>query len=183
MVLDVSAHHGPWTVDDLPDDDRRYEIVDGVLLVTPPAAPRHDLVVKRLSRILDDAIGENLVRSEAGLTFRPIDYRVPDVVVLRPGFDAWNAPATTAADVQLAVEVVSPGSVRTDLVAKLHQYAAEGIGAYWIVQTEPTLTLTAYALPSGSDAYTRIGHWTEPDTVELGEPFDVRFALTDLRDP
>jgi Uma2 family endonuclease len=32
---------GPWTVDDLPDDGYRYEIVDGSLLVPPSPAMPH----------------------------------------------------------------------------------------------------------------------------------------------
>lgn len=39
---------GPWTReqrDALPDDGRRYELLDGVLIVSPAPAPRHQFTL------------------------------------------------------------------------------------------------------------------------------------------
>ena len=55
----------PWTVDDLfamPDDGYRYEIFDGSLLVSPPAAMPHASSVTRLSRILHAAVAGRPLR-------------------------------------------------------------------------------------------------------------------------
>ena len=41
-----------WTVDmldALPDDDQRYELIDGELFVTPAPAERHQFVVLKLA--------------------------------------------------------------------------------------------------------------------------------------
>jgi Uma2 family endonuclease len=43
----IEEHRGPWRFDEvaaLPDDGRRYEVVDGVLVVTPPPTQRHQLI-------------------------------------------------------------------------------------------------------------------------------------------
>lgn len=48
-------HPGRWRFDDLadlPDDDRRYEVVDGRLVVTPPPGQRHQAVGALLLRQL-----------------------------------------------------------------------------------------------------------------------------------
>ena len=42
----LAEHRGPWRFDelaDLPDDDHRYEVVDGRLVVTPPGH-RHQAI-------------------------------------------------------------------------------------------------------------------------------------------
>lgn len=46
-----------------------------------------------------------------------------------------------------AIEVVSPGSRRTDTVTKRSEYAEAGIEHYWIVELGPPVTLTALHLP------------------------------------
>jgi len=50
---------------------------------------------------------------------------------------AANSPLLSPAEVLLAVEVVSPGSVTTDRITKPAQYAAAGIANFWRVETEP----------------------------------------------
>ncbi|HEY5879627.1 MAG TPA: hypothetical protein VIU11_12005, partial [Nakamurella sp.] len=50
--------HGEWTVDDLlhsPDDGQRYEILDGVLLVTPAPVPAHQTTLLELTLLLHAA--------------------------------------------------------------------------------------------------------------------------------
>src|SRR5438067_7403359 len=84
---------GSWTVamlDALPDDGQRYEIIDGVLYVTPAPRVRHQSVVTRLAAILPyiDRIGGNAV------LVAPTDVRKdeqtlvqPDVLVVRLAAD------------------------------------------------------------------------------------------------
>ena len=73
----------------------------------------------------------------------------------------------------LVVEVVSPGSVRTDRVAKRREYAAAGIPNYLIVDVRgesPTLTLydallTDPAAPTSADP-SGAAHTTSPSGAE-----------------
>ncbi|KQU57271.1 hypothetical protein ASG84_16900 [Rhodococcus sp. Leaf278] len=55
--------------------------------------------------------------------------------------------ALYAKDVVLVVEVISPGSRRTDVVTKRSEYADAGIEHYWIVDPEAA-TLTTLDLSS-----------------------------------
>jgi Uma2 family endonuclease len=76
----------------------------------------------------------------------PTTVRVPDLAVV-PRAEAKDNPARyRAEDVLLAVEVISPGSRRTDRVTKLNEYAEAGIENYWIVDLERPVTLTAFEL-------------------------------------
>lgn len=49
----------------------------------------------------------------------------------------------------IAVEVQSPGTVRTDRVTKMAEYADAGIAGYWLVDLDPPLVLSAYGLVDG----------------------------------
>src|SRR5699024_2214339 len=67
--------------------------------------------------------------------------RAPDVVVTTNAIVRANPSGLVAADVPLAVEVMSGGSRRTDRVTKLREYAEAGIADYWIVDLEDRVSL------------------------------------------
>ena len=66
-----------YTVDDLehlPRDGNRYEVLDGVLLVTPAPAPAHQIIVGRLSTLLSIAVaipGHAFVFMDGAVSFPP----------------------------------------------------------------------------------------------------------------
>lgn len=147
-------HVGPWTFDDLeqlPDDDWRYEVVDGALLMTPPATDFHQAVARRLFRQLDrQALADWEAVYEVAFRVRT-DGRVPDLAVVRAGVPVRPREAAyTPADFGLLVEVVSPTSSGMDRVLKPAEYAAAGVPFYWRVETEPCVELIAYELVDGA---------------------------------
>jgi Uma2 family endonuclease len=83
-----------------------------------------------------------------------------------------------ASEVMLVVEVVSPGSTRTDYVAKRDEYADAGIQHYWIVDiTEPVSLLACHL--AGEFGYADDGSVTGRFTA--AEPFPVEIDLDALR--
>jgi Uma2 family endonuclease len=171
----------PWTIDDLPDDGYRYEIVDGSLLVPPPPAMPHIRVTTRLRKILDaHAPGSVCAVENAGidLTGDRQNYRIPDITVLPAATvesdKAWLAPS----DVVLAVEVVSPGSGGDDHVMKRYQYGKAGIPHYWIVdQKRRTLTVLRHDGAEGYDEVTVVG---PGETWQTEEPFPLKVDPADF---
>ena len=149
---------GGWrfdALDALPDDGRRYEVVDGLLVVSPPSSYWHQAVSAALLRQLSvQATPDWHVLLELGLPLGT-DGRVPDLSVvstrapLRPG-----APLPGPELVGLVVEVVSPSSRKTDRFAKPGEYAEAGIPLFWRVETEPELLLVAYRL--SGEAYEQV---------------------------
>jgi len=163
-----------WTVDDLPDDELRYELVDGGLLVTPPPLPRHQEVAGALVQLLQPVLpGTWRAVMSQGLSLDRRNYRVPDVLVYDRA--ASSRGRITPPDVHLAVEVMSPGSVSTDRVAKPAQYAAAGIPHFWRLELDPLLLVVHHLV---GDAYEVVGRLS--DEVHLDEPVSVAFRLTDL---
>ena len=180
-MTSLSSLHGQvpfdgWTVDDLPDSELRCELVDGSLLVTPPATPRHQEVAGALVRLLEPALpAQWRAVATQGLYFDTRNYRVPDLLVYDRG--ATRRGRITPGDVHLAVEIMSPGSVSTDRVAKPAQYAAAGIPHFWRLELDPLL-LVVHRL--AGEAYDVVGEFD--DEVALQEPLTVRFRVPALLD-
>lgn len=170
-----------WTVDDLPDVEFRYELVDGALLVTPPETPRNGRIACRLLVRLAPALdgdwldGDWEVLLGNGVYFDRRNYREPDLYVCRR--EAVDAGRVNATDVMLAVEVMSPSSVANDRIAKPAQYAAAGIPHFWRIESDPRVLVT-HDLADG--VYRETGRFD--DVVTVTQPVMLRFRLVDLFD-
>ena len=69
---------------DMPDDEFRYELDDGVLIVSPAPSRLHQLAVARLTVILSAACPAGLVvLPGVGVNITRFQHRVPDVAVVR----------------------------------------------------------------------------------------------------
>jgi Uma2 family endonuclease len=138
-----------WTTAEvraLMDESRpwpRYELIGGELLVTPAPGVRHQLAVGELFRLIADyADREQLgvtLTSPADIELVPGSITQPDVFVVPravlPDEDVTPAwPQVTA--LLLAVEVISPSSVRSDRVEKRDYYLDAGVAEYWIVDLD-----------------------------------------------
>ncbi len=132
-----------WTanmVRALPDDGQRYETIGGELLVSPAPRELHQRVQLRLLL----AIGNYLEREPVGVLYPPpidLSWNDPDVTVQpdltvvdmeQAATGMWNRMTR----VLLAVEILSPGSVRADRVLKRRLYQAKGVAEYWIVDAD-----------------------------------------------
>ncbi|MER6989556.1 Uma2 family endonuclease [Saccharopolyspora hirsuta] len=131
----------------LPEDNsHRFELVEGALLVSPRPVSDHQWALKKLTRQLDDQVpGELVVLPEVEVVLFetwPSTIRIPDLVVVSVEAARKSPARYRAADVQLAVEIVSPGSARM----KFDEYAEAGIPNYWIVDLNKPVSIAAYEL-------------------------------------
>lgn len=172
----------PLTVADLdltPDDGRRYELDDGVLVVSPAPMPIHQLVLHRLQVILDAACppGFQLLPGP-GVEMNEIQYRIPDLVVVRSDSIAITDKNLSRRP-ELVVEIASPSTAHYDRNRKKAVYAEFGIPAYWIVTPDPVRpSLTAFGLVEG--AYAEVGHAAGEQRFVTTTPFPLEFVPADL---
>ncbi|WP_344202333.1 Uma2 family endonuclease [Aeromicrobium alkaliterrae] len=171
---------GPWTVaqrDELPDDGKRYEVIDGVLLVNAAPRPAHQGVLVSLAILLRTAAPEHLKVHVAPLDVVLADDTVvePDVLVARAAdFSDLNLPGPPL----LAVEVLSPSTRSVDLVLKKERYERAGIAGYWLVDPAE-LVLTVHELRDGQ--YVEVARVTADETWSTQVPFPVTITPRDLR--
>jgi Uma2 family endonuclease len=125
-----------------PEDGQRYELIRGQLIVSPAPAPRHQVLVGRLSYALAaylDPLGrrDTLIAAAADISWDDETLVQPDLLVVPPEevTNSW----TTFQTLLLAIEVLSPSSRRTDRVDKRRLYQEHDVGTYWIVDHEAQL--------------------------------------------
>jgi Uma2 family endonuclease len=125
---------------ELPDDGRRYEILDGELEVSPAPAPLHQRVSQNLSVALDAHVRP---RRLGRVYCAPVDVLLADTTIVQPdlvfisaGREAIVTKRAVEGPPELVVEILSPWSVRRDRVAKATLYARFGIGHYWLLDPE-----------------------------------------------
>jgi len=127
-----------YTVDDLehfPDDGNRYELLDGLLLVTPAPRAVHQLVASRIQAHLFIALaapGLAHVVGPGAISVPPGTQLQPDVLV----YPARFGPMVDWAKITehwLAVEVLSRSSRIYDREFKRDAYFALGVPQVWLV--------------------------------------------------
>jgi Uma2 family endonuclease len=124
----------------MPDDGKRYEIIDGELYVSKQPHYYHQRLCSELIFLLtmwSKKTGLGEVTGAPGLIFADDDDVAPDVVwssfprlktILQADGKLHAAP-------ELVIEVLSPGprNETRDREAKLKLYSRRGVGEYWIV--------------------------------------------------
>jgi Uma2 family endonuclease len=177
----------PFTVHDLdrlPDDGRRYELLDGVLVVSPRPTTVHQLAASRLVTELTIACPDDLcVLAEPAVRLSADTEFDPDVVVVRQQ-DVGGAKIT--APPLLVVEVRSPRTALIDLNRKKAAYEEFGVRSYWIMDPEPRRpSLTVFELRNGR--YTQLIKIESTDVLRAERPFPVEVIparlLAGLPDP
>jgi Uma2 family endonuclease len=124
----------------LPNDGKRYEIIEGKLFVTPATMSAHQRVVTRLTAALatfvdTQRLGEAFVSPfEVVLSF--YDVVEPDIVFISKGRASRLTPKNLQGAPDLVIEVLSESTSRTDRTTKLKLYARYGVDEYWIIDPE-----------------------------------------------
>jgi Uma2 family endonuclease len=132
-----------WTSADIelfPNDDTRYEIIDGELLVTRAPHWNHQTAIDNLCFALKSwsrLTKLGVIATTPGIVFSDSDNVIPDLVWVREGRlrDILDEQGHLTAAPDLVVEVLSAGSgqERRDRELKLKLYSAQGVREYWIV--------------------------------------------------
>lgn len=167
----------------LPEDNSaRYELQEGVLVVSAKPLPLHTKVSAELHLQLRSQLPPELdVLLEIDVHLQPLPdtVRIPDLVVVTSEIWERQSRLTPSSDVLVAVEVRSPGSVRTDTVVKFLEYADAGIPHFWIVDPAAPVTAAVYRLVDGEYKESLRAE----GAFELDEPCPLRIDLDALLPP
>lgn len=182
-LMEVTVPVGrPFTYADLeamPDDGRRYEIYDGLLVVSPSPSRRHQRASVRLTKLLDSVCPPGFE-----LLAAPFDVVLTQTLVLQPdllvGRDADFTERSLPVAPVLAVEILSESTRRYDQLLKRAAFEDHGVAAYWIVDPEAP-SLTVLELTDG--VYAEVAHVTGGEVYEAERPFAVRVCPAELVTP
>lgn len=122
-----------------PRDGNRYELVDGQIRVSP-AGKRHRRVATRLTVRLGAFVEEHrlgdLFDAQTGFRLPSGNVRVPDLAFVAAGRGDPDDPGFVVGAPDLAVEIVSPGDRRRDVLEKVGEYLDAGTRLVWIIDPQ-----------------------------------------------
>jgi Uma2 family endonuclease len=178
-----------WTAEDvraLPEDGKRYECVDGVLLVTPSPLYNHNDAIGAVYRLLHDFV----VRCRLGrIMFAPADVELGHGTMVQPDLfvaaSVTGAPSEGPGDIgqlRLVVEVLSPSTAETDRGLKRRLYQRAGVHEYWIVDLARRRVERWTPTSEGAEVLTSRLVWSPRGTPESIEVNLERFFAKVLRD-
>ncbi|MHC9541654.1 MAG: Uma2 family endonuclease [Vulcanimicrobiota bacterium] len=166
---------------ELPVDGRRYEIVEGELVMNPAPSLNH----QRVSRKLEFILIEHVEKNQLGEIFdAPFDVLFSDITVMQPDIvfisrehsSILTERGVTGAP-DLVIEILSPGTSRLDRFTKFQTYSRYGVSWYWIV--DPDLkSLDEYRLHD--DGYIRNTILTGHALFQPGIFPGLEIPLTDI---
>ncbi len=179
---------GEWTYEDylnLPDDGRRYEIIEGVLYVTNAPDYDHQFTVMEIAFQLKLFTTPNKLGVILTAPFevhlsektRPVQ---PDVLFIRA--DKQPAPGAKFFEgvPDLVVEVLSPSTTRTDQSIKFSAYEQAGVPEYWIANPK-TRSVEVFTLSGGE--YALVNQFIGDEVIESVVLAGLSISINTLFNP
>ncbi|MER6827988.1 Uma2 family endonuclease [Streptosporangium sp. NPDC000563] len=149
----------------------RAEVIDGNLIVSPSATPRHARVARSLSRALIPVEDENGWESFSGdvdiCVEGPRDTIVPDYCLVPVDAPLWGEREILSSGLILVAEIVSPGSMEMDRATKPRIYAGCGVPIMLIV--DPVASPPAVTVLSDPEE----GTYRTMTHTEMGKPLRI----------
>lgn len=162
----------------LGETQERYELINGVVVMSPSPTPRHQKAVTRLLLQLiqwQDRHAGAEVFPDTNIKLGSGKVYCPDVVVYGPG-RLTTMPERLVLPPDVVVEVVSPGSKPLDLITKRDDYDAFGVGEYWVL--DPT-DVSARVWRRSGPRMLEVG--VEPDAIQCASIPGLRVDLAAIR--
>lgn len=139
MALRRSAPQ-PMTYDDyclLPDDGKRYQVIEGELFVSPAPRTTHQRIIVQLMAMLHAHVEAHdlgvVYVAPTDVLLGPTTVVQPDILFIR----RENTGIITELNIQgppdLCIEILSPGTESVDRERKMAVYARYGVQEYWII--------------------------------------------------
>ena len=171
LMIDGSRPYSRADLDAMPDDGHRYELLDGVLLVSAGAGTQHQVAAGNLYLLLRTACPPDL-----RVLFAPFDVALADDTVLEPDLLVAPRAQFTAKDLPgaplLAVEILSPSTSRVDRLLKRDRLQEAGCTSYWLVDPlEPSVLVLELVEGEYVERGRAVGD--ESLTVELPYPVAI----------
>ncbi len=176
----AGPQQGAWTYAQyaaLPDDRHRYEIVDGVLYMTPAPSSWHQEAVSRFNYYLLT----HVTFAGAGKAFiAPFDVELapnnvvqPDALVILQEHLDRVTDSRVVGSPDLVVEVASPSTAIYDRREKCTMYARAGVPEYWVADPA-TRTIEVLILENGE--YHSLGYFEGSEAL----PSKIVPAIADV---
>jgi Uma2 family endonuclease len=121
----------------MPDDGKRYELIDGEVIVSPSPSEKHQrasgrLYVSWFIHVENKKLGR-VYYAPFDVVFGEKTALQPDLLFVSKARLGIIGPEYIIGAPDLVVEILSPSRPAYDRVTKLEQYALHGVAEYWII--------------------------------------------------
>lgn len=163
-------------LDAMPDDGHRYELIDGVLHVTPAPSRAHQEVSGNIYLALRVACPEDMQ-----VLYAPFDVAISDDTVMQPDLLVARRADFTQRDLPvaplLAVEILSPSTRRFDLMLKRSRFEAAGRGSFWAVDP---IDAQIFAWDLRDEVYAEVAQVRGDEPFRAVLPFELQLVPSEL---
>jgi Uma2 family endonuclease len=172
---------------------RQVEIVNGQAVRCESPSRPHQAAARRLANMLESAASEYTALHpgaclDVSNDFDVTLWEVPTATIRRPDVALHNcAPGDLrplpASYVRVIIEVVSPGSDKTDRVEKMGEYASANIPFYWLVWLagDHVASIDVHVLDHAVGAYRLFRTFAPEDEVSVIEvPVRIKVVWNQL---
>ena len=166
-------------------DGFQYEIIEGVMKVTPAPFFKHQAILNELTIQL----GNFLKQSRKGiLTTAPRDVKLdenltyqPDILYISKERLAINKKSYVDGSPDFIIEILSKGTLRQDVGKKFNDYEKYGVKEYWIINPDSLEVSEFYYLvddkyeqfePENNILKSKVIEGFEVDFIELEKSID-----------
>lgn len=136
----------------LPDDGKRYELIDGELYMSTAPTTNHQRIAGNFFGLLFIYLRSHpigiLMSAPLEVFFSKTNLAQPDVVFISNERQALVKPEHVKGAPDLVIEVLSPSTEKRDRTVKLKMYAKFGVREYWMAK-EKTATVEIFRLQKG----------------------------------
>jgi len=138
MELAIADNTKEWTVDDYLGlgEESWYQLINGELIMSPSPSLRHQIILKKIHRILEE-FSETV---NALSLFAPIDIYFdnknvfqPDALLISKDRKHILSERGLEGAPDLIVEILSPSNSKYDRYEKREKYHQFGVREYWLV--------------------------------------------------
>ncbi|HVG34937.1 MAG TPA: Uma2 family endonuclease [Pyrinomonadaceae bacterium] len=125
----------------LPESVLPTEYINGEIIMAPTPTVTHQTVLRNIFRAVDGFVQRNVL---GNVLFSPLDIVLPTSEVVQPDlfffttkeWEQIGSPKRIQGVPSLAMEILSPGSVKHDTITKRKLYEQNKVREYWIVGPE-----------------------------------------------
>lgn len=155
------------------NDENKYELIDGIVLMSPRPNVKHQEVMGNLYLELRNCLKEKpcKVFTEIELEYND-NVLIPDISVIC-GLENTNIQRYKKAP-EIVIEILSPSSRYTDTFTKLIKYELLGVKEYWIADTDRNI-ITIYNFENKTN-----NEYSKSNKLESGVFNELAINLNDI---
>jgi Uma2 family endonuclease len=161
----------------LPNDGKRYELIEGDIHVNPAPTTNHQRVSRRLQYLLMQQLEETgiaeIFDAPTDVILSDTNVVQPDLIIVRIDKDRVSERGIEGAP-SVLVEILSPSNRSDDELLKKALYAKWGVPEYWVVDPDHGL-VSVYRAEGG--AYRHVSRLDRSSTLKSLEFPEISIEL------